>query len=226
MFVPDMPNVPPQNVPVMIAQASQMQQDPANTNRTVGVCQALSNPPLGLLPGAVATAQNSLTPAGDAIQYFRIVENRAISGSSTVTVLENPKHGKLEDLGTVVFDENGHAIRDTGERSYNYIPESGYLGQDSATLLVEIGGFKVKMVYTFKVATAVDYKNEEVLCPKPYWRISSTLDANGNSTITSIEYQSPTIDVGATTTNTAALDATLGSSILSTLSIDPSLVTP
>ena len=86
------------------------------------------------------------------------------------------------------------------------IPESGYLGQDSATLLVEIGGFKVKMVYTFKVATAVDYKNEEVLCPKPYWKISSTLDANGNSTITSVEYLSPTLSSAGTFVTAATLD--------------------
>lgn len=38
MFIPDMPDVPPQNVPVLIAQANQAQPRDVKTVRTLGVC--------------------------------------------------------------------------------------------------------------------------------------------------------------------------------------------
>ncbi|MFA6445496.1 MAG: matrixin family metalloprotease [Sterolibacterium sp.] len=214
MFILDMPDVPSQYAPVMIAQASQEQQGAAKSERTVGVCQALSNP---AFDGAVATAENSLTPAGDVINYFYSFENRKVTGPSTVTVLAYPKHGNLEDLGTVVYDESGRAIRDTGERSYSYIPETGYLGQDSATLLVEIGGYKVKIVYVFKVAMEVDYKKAELLCAKSYWKISAVLDANGGGKITAVDFQSPMSGgIGSSATDTTALATEFGSGFLGT----------
>jgi hypothetical protein len=190
---PDL-NFPPQNSPVMIAQASQGKQSAAKTDRTVGICQALSNP---ALDGAVATAENSLTPAGAATTYFLSFENRKVAGPSKVTVLEYPKHGKLEDLGTFVT-RNGVQV-DTGKKTYDFIPESGYLGQDSATFLVEIGGYKLKMVYVFKVATEVDNKKEELLCPNSYWRISANFDASDNSNITAVAglASTPTASPGA-----------------------------
>ena len=39
MIIPDMPHVPPQNLPVMIAQANQAQPNDVTTTRTLGVCQ-------------------------------------------------------------------------------------------------------------------------------------------------------------------------------------------
>lgn len=43
MFVPDMPNLPPQDVPVMIAQANQAQAANATAIRTIGVCFVAPN---------------------------------------------------------------------------------------------------------------------------------------------------------------------------------------
>ncbi|MFA6445416.1 MAG: hypothetical protein WCV99_24015, partial [Sterolibacterium sp.] len=215
MFVPDMPDVPPQFAPVMIAQASQAKQGSAKIDRTVGVCQAFSNPFGSSIADALTSAEYSLSPVGDVKNYFRIVEKRTVKGSSSVTVLESPQHGKLEDMGTLVWDADTGVKTDTGERNYRYIPEPGYLGQDSAILQVAIGGFKVKMVYSFKVATAVDYKNEKELCPKPYWKISSTLDANGNNTLIAVDYL-PSLTCDSTSvSDTTALDASLGSNYLS-----------
>jgi hypothetical protein len=155
----------------VIAQASQAKHVP-KADRTVGVCQALSNPAMPSIPGATLSAYNSLTPAGQAKQYFRNVEKRTVEGPSIITVLERPKHGELRDEGTVVMDADTRVLTDTGERNYSYIPEPGYLGEDRTTLLVEIGGFKVKMNYFFKVEPTVDYKIEEVVCPESMWNIS------------------------------------------------------
>lgn len=171
MAISDMPNVPPQDTPVMIAQATQAQQGSSKVNRTVGVCRALSNP----ASTTTATTQYTLTPAGDVANYFYGLENRTLTGPSTVTVLEQPQHGKLEDLGTVAFNELRHSVRDTGARSYNYIPASGYHGKDHATVQVNIGDYTVKTEYVFQVATDGN-KNKEALCPKTYWKVSSAGD--------------------------------------------------
>lgn len=173
----------------VITQATQAGQGDANTERTIGVCHPLSNPAQPQIPGATTSAENSLSPVLSVKNYFYSVENLTVEGKSSVIVLAGPKHGRLEDIGTTVYDENGSPIRDTGERNYLYIPEPDYLGNDSATLLVEIGGYKVKMVYSFRVETVVNDFYE--LCPKPFWRISANVDGNG--IITAIEYQSPAV---------------------------------
>ena len=186
MFVMDIPpDVPTQYATVVIAQATQVQKSKAKTDRTVGICQALSNPAMPGIPGATVSAYNTLTPPLAVKNYFRIVENRTVKGPSTVTVLEKPKHGELEDMGTFV---TRHGVRvDTGQRSYSYLPNSGYLGKDRATLLVEIGGFKVKLVYFFQVEPVVDYKVEEIVCPNsPYWKISVNPNDPGGPLLTNM----------------------------------------
>jgi len=180
MATPDMPNVPPQYTPVIIAQASPAQEAPAKIDRTIGVCKALSNPPPS---SGTPPMGNTLTPARDIASYFYTAEKRTVAGTSTVTVLEQPKHGKLNDVGTVAFDEMKHAVRDTGVTSYNYIPESGYLGGDQATLPVNIGDYKVKAEYVFQVSAKFDEK----LCPTSYWKISSV--SNIYDTVATVNYR-------------------------------------
>ncbi len=133
-------------------------------------------------------------------------------------------------MGTLAYDQDGKVTGDTGERSYYYHAEAGYVGQDSTTLLVEIGGYKVKVTYFFHVFAEVIYddiplKNEH--CPNGYyWRISSTINSNGTSSLTSVEYQSPTTSAtGSTVVDTAALASTLGSTLLSNLTGDTTGVT-
>ena len=195
-----MPNVPPQDVPVMIAQANQAQASDIATTRTIGVCSPIS------------PTENTLDPIVSAQDYFYLYEHRRIEGSASITILQNPKHGALADIGG----------------GYSYISNTGYLGQDSAIFLVDIGGQKVKVVYSLQV---VDHElgnsGGEELCGKKgfHWKISSTLDANGNSAINSVEYQSPIIDASASSTDTATLASILGASILGRLSVDPSIVT-
>jgi hypothetical protein len=88
-------------------------------------------------------------------------------------VLQQPKHGRLDDV--------------TGF----YYPDSGYSGKDSVTYLVEIGGHRVKVMYFIQMNPGVGDESYRKLCPTPYyWKISTTLDPNRNSTITSVEYLS------------------------------------
>lgn len=168
MPILDMPNVPP-HTPVIIASASQAKRGAARTPGTVRVCRALSNP----APDNSVTAQNTVTPASDVAAYFYGFEKRTLSGPTSVTVLEQPAHGKLQDLGTVAFNQIMHSVRDTGLESYNYIPDNGYVGTDHATVLVSIGDLKVKTEYVFQVAANMNSDSGKKLCPRPLSRVSA-----------------------------------------------------
>ncbi|MEO7623423.1 MAG: hypothetical protein ABIS30_10200, partial [Gallionella sp.] len=223
MFIPDMPNVPPQYVPVMIAQANQAQANDTTTTRTIGVCDPSPNNNYSL--------ENVIEPVGEAGFYLRSYEHQQVRDIGTVTVLQQPKHGVLRlvteaDRGTL-FDSSAGPLK-SDSALYAYLPEQGYLGNDKAVMLVDIAGVKVKVVYFFKAVGGPlgNYGVEEFCGKRGYhWKISSTLDANGNSTITSVDYQSPVITATATVTDTAALAATLETSVLSNLTLNTSAIT-
>ena len=90
-----------------------------------------------------------------------------IYNAAKISISQGPSHGKLED-------ERGG--------DYRYVPTPDYYGQDRATLLVEIGGRKVKVVYFFNVLPGVPGGTDEgapqedkKYCPKgEIWKISST----------------------------------------------------
>jgi len=120
---------------------------------------------------------------------------------------------------------------DDGGGDYVYLPEEGYLGNDRATLLVEVGGKKVRMEYFFRVMKSVfespGEDNSAEFCPEKVrvWKISSITDTNGNKYISAVAYQSPTAnadgasatDAGSATMDAAALTAALGSNFLNSL---------
>ena len=214
MFTMDMPDVPPQYQPVVIAQASQAK-DPAKIDRTIGLCRLIQNTnPTGteVIPdnwgGGVDQAILVQT-------YFYSVENRKIDREGAIiSVLEHPKHGILQA---------------TSSGEYEYIPEPGYLGRDQITFLVEMGGYKVKSVNFIKVDGGFaeeSYQNKKY-CPKGYfWKISTFTDSEGNNFITAVDYQSPTaIASGSVVPDAATLAATLGMNFLGNLAADTSGIT-
>ena len=171
MFFIEMPDVPPQYQQVMLVQAAQSPQTKAQYDRLVGVCHPIES--VGMAPSAV----NSMEPVGSLKDYFYSQEKKTLEGPSTVTVLEQPKHGTLKDNGTFVIDADTRVRTDTGERRYRYLPNPGYVtGQDRAVLLVEIAGLKVKMVYTFHVVDVLDDESDEIFCPSPYERLPDEQD--------------------------------------------------
>jgi hypothetical protein len=102
----------------------------ATNNRTIGSCQLIGN------PDPEDTAVNTISPAVAAAIYFNTYENRNLKRDAQVSILKNPVHGKLEDLG---------------EGGYRYRPAPGYFGNDNTTVLVEMGGYKVKVIHIFHV---------------------------------------------------------------------------
>ena len=171
MFVMDMPDVPPQYAPVVIAQAPQAQppalQGSAKVDRTIGVCHLIQNPPIPPL-----TAVNAMSPVTAVWGYLQTQEQftskqltPGMFNTAKASVLQGPEHGTLK-----------------GEwgQNYRYHPTPDYSGQDRATLLVEMGGLKVKVMYFFKVGRSAwggtegyDPYQDKKLCPKgPMWKIS------------------------------------------------------
>jgi hypothetical protein len=129
MFIPDMPNVPPQDAPVMIAQANQAQAGDLKTVRTLGVCAPS--------PSNNYSLENVFTPQGAAKVYFDSYEPNLNYGEPvTTSILQQPKHGTLRlvtqaDIGTIL--PSGGDPLDPAAGLYFYLPEQGYLGKDSAT---------------------------------------------------------------------------------------------
>ncbi len=156
MFVLDMANIPPQGAPVMMVQASQAKHAATQKERTLGVCQLIGN------PDPEDTAVNVIDPTASIRGYFYAFEHQRLFGEGQVTILKNPTHGILDDL--------------VGG-GYRYVPTGNYLGKDSATILVEMAGYSIKLVYAFHVLegplvgdTSDLYR---ALCPKKVRKIST-----------------------------------------------------
>ena len=169
----DVPDVSPLYAPVVIAQVSQAQEDDVKADRTVGVCN-----PIGKWPDTPLTQDNDLDPIRMVGEYFEQYGTPPkVTGVSPwkVSVSQGPRHGRLEVHGPQ------HGGPEPGPLpTYVYHPTPNYFGPDRATLLVEIGGYKVKVMYfltvlrTVSVLPSEDRKN----CPKgALWKIS--LNPNG-----------------------------------------------
>ena len=107
---------------------------------------------------------------------------------------------------------------------YVYLPEKGYIGKDKAVMLVEIGGVKVKVIYFFQ---AVDGPTGDVpgLCGKKgySWKISTTLNPDGTSTVTAVD-PLPSLTDSAPITG-ATLASVLGKGLASSLDANTTGIT-
>lgn len=184
IFIPDMPNALPQDVPVMIAQANQAAAGEAKTIRTLGVCFPA--------PNKIYSLENVIEPIGDARAYLRMYEHQKVKVPATTTVLQQPAHGVLRLVTEADGNRFGEGTFVAANQLYVYLPELGYEGRDRATVLVEIGGIKVKVEYFFQAISGVlgnTGSTDRCLDTGPYWKISTTLNPDGTNTLTSVEYQ-------------------------------------
>ena len=157
MFVIDVPDLPQQYAPVIVAQTSQGRHA-TEIPRMTGVCQVVQN-----RTGTEIGGQNVLSPAASAVNYFWDFEKQDMKereAAAKVTLVQLPKHGRLVEDGKGV---------------YVYRPDPGYYGKDKAIAQVEIGGYQVKVVY-FLQAVEADFGQDwiDMYCgPKGYqWKIS------------------------------------------------------
>jgi Bacterial Ig domain len=158
MFPLDLPPQAPQSfVIAAIEQAKQAQEN----ERVIGYCHPVPN-----MTGN-HDAFDSFPPTAMAMSYFKRYEQKTVNGQATITVLEQPKHGSLSS------NSNDYFL---------YAPAEGYFGKDQVTYLVEIGGYKVKVIQFIKVINKFTLGNTgyERNCADTgtIWKISTTPTTN------------------------------------------------
>jgi hypothetical protein len=126
---------------------------PERKDLTVGFCFPMENS-----PDLRAQHTTALDPLVGLENYFRVVEHAEVKVSGKVSLVQSVEHG------TVTAFDNG--------TDFEYTPTPGYYGSDRATVLVELEGMKVRLVYFFKIREVINDADREELCPKYYWRIS------------------------------------------------------
>ncbi len=153
-------DVPPElaahDAPVAIVQAN-------GVDRTIGACAPIENS-----DAARGTAAQTLDPGLVARGYMRRVEKHEIDAVTKITVQKGPTHGALKDMG---------------QGSWLYSPANGYFGADQATVMVEAGGLRIRIVFYLNVVPIVReaaedgyemFKDKE-MCPQgkgEFWRIA------------------------------------------------------
>jgi hypothetical protein len=174
----DIPNLPPQNVPVIIAQANQTQVNNMQTERTIGVCH-----PLGA--DSVPSGEDVIAPKVYARLYLNKYEKKEVKNTTpaTITILQQPMHGTLRlvtqaDIGTIL-DKGGEV--DSKEGLHIYLPQEGYIGKDKAIVLVDIADIKVKVIYFFQTVAGPSGEIPELCAKRGYfWKISSNFIPSSN----------------------------------------------
>lgn len=179
-----MPDIPQEYPSVVIAQATQAKDRELKVDRTIGVCSLPQNQPDSHL-----YADNVISPLLTVNIYFDRIEHRAVGLKGKITVLQGPTHGVLEKAG---------------EDSYSYKAPPGYVGKDRATLLVELDGRKVKVVYFFNVLESgpggtegYDPYEDKNYCPRgrSIWKISLNPDDSSANVMTLQSHKSWTGDL-------------------------------
>jgi len=209
MLIPDMPAAPPQSPPVvLIAQTNQAQGTTNNTERVLGVCEVVANEEKNY-PNSIAAAETYFVNY-DHLDGFTHEDWLA----AKTTILIQSKHGTLVEVVT-----DPHLSRD-----YRYTPDKGYVGNDSADVLVEIKGMKVKVHYFIHVLEYGEKDAYDANCTEGsaghegQWKIS--LDPNGNPVLTAIAL--PVSSTLATTLTSSSLNDWLDSAHLDAFVADAS----
>lgn len=172
MFVMDiLPDVPTQTAPVVIAMAAHDKKSTTKTDHTIGICHLIENPPGS--PSAVNSMSTVLAVWGYLERQAQLPPEQLtveMYKAAKLSLLQGPKHGTLE----------------MGTSGALYHPTSGYFGSDRATVLVEIGDRKVKVLYFFNVMSYVppgmegyNPHKDKKLCPQGkgrVWKISLNPD--------------------------------------------------
>ncbi|WP_374326246.1 tandem-95 repeat protein [Azonexus sp.] len=153
MFVPDIPVVPEQYQTILVAEASTAATVAVSKILTVGVCFPVQNTvdvPVGPDYG------HGLNPAGGALSaldkfdgsFRRLPIDQQQAAFDTwgeaakITLLEPPHRGQIS--------RTVEAFPTPSNDSYFYSPlKRGDMSKDSAVFLVEMGGYTVKLIYTF-----------------------------------------------------------------------------
>ena len=156
MFTMDVPYIPAQDAPIVLAQAA-APATPQPDFILTGCSETQST-------GDPRSAFRGVDPAGGLVMYLQNRDHRAIDLATRATIkpilLEGTTHGKI----TAGVDNLGHI-------GYRYDPIPNYVGSDKAVFMAEFEGkvykIVINLVVTLTVGESPLMEGEDPVCPEP-----------------------------------------------------------
>lgn len=193
MFIMDVPNVPVQEAPIVLAQAATPGAGATpQPDFILKDCQETEH------TADPRSALRGVDPAGMLRNFISNQVNHGIdlAAIKNITLLEGAKHGKITT-----------EVDNTGLTFYGYDPEPGYLGNDRAVFMAEFEGKRYKVIIDLHVLNMVrDF--DLSTCPPP-----KLIKVNGKPVSGAASYDLNIIPVTFTDLSGAAVGQTVGSTI-------------
>jgi hypothetical protein len=191
MFIMDVPSVPVQQTPIVLAQAA----TPAapQPDFILKTCKETGS------TGDTGYLMNGVDPAGMLAVYLGNKSNRDILNDPAalaaikITLLEGTKHGELDGAGSL---------------AYMYYPEEGYVGNDKAIFMAEFEGKRYKIIVELHVFDVAPMESQPTSCPPP-----QLIKVNGKPVSGASSYDWNSIPITFADLAGGALGQTVGSTI-------------
>ena len=200
MFTMDVPYVPVQETPIVLAQAGATGAGATpQPNYILKGCQEVAP---AYLNGVDISNSGGVDPAYMLTNFLNSQTNKQVvfdlASIKNITLLAGTTHGKL----TAEVDN-------TGRTSYSYVVDPGYLGNDRATFIAEFEGKRYKLVIDLHVVPRIDDSDAAVSsCPAP-----TLIKVNGNPVSGSTGLETGSITVSVANLPNAAVGQTTGTAI-------------
>ena len=198
MFTMDIPHVPVQDTPIVLAQASTPSSGGAvgSTQSPSYLLTACSEIPSMSDP---TSAERFVDPVARlAIYYYQHFNIEPDLGSASSILLEGPKHGKI----TLVTENVDFP-------AYRYDAQPGYAGKDQVVFQAQYRGKYYKVVVNLQVSAVETIPDNGLgVCPAP-----QLIKVNGKPVSGSSSYDLNTIPVTFADLSGSALGQTTGSTI-------------
>ncbi|MBU0621138.1 MAG: hypothetical protein KJ795_04770 [Gammaproteobacteria bacterium] len=149
MFTMDVPYVPAQQTPIVLAQAAPITAATPQPDFTFNACTEVEH---------VTTAFSGVNPALGLASYLERQGRSTIDlATIKITLLQRTSHGEL----TLGASDHARSMS-----AYSYDPEPEYIGKDRAVFMAEFEGKRYKIVVDIVVVEQVN-ENGPSVCPPP-----------------------------------------------------------
>jgi hypothetical protein len=133
---------------------------------TVSACYIMLTPVLEGTP-IQENGEYVISPIGEASEYLfrrKKLTHDVVSkywNTAKVTWLNLPQHGKF-------VDSNGNIAFEFRKQAYHYAPDVGYIGKDRIVAMVDLMGYKIKVIY-YLHNLEPGYGDPTQYCPKEFF---------------------------------------------------------
>ena len=150
MFIMDVPAVPPQQAPIVLAHAADTGSVTAQPDYLLKTCKETES------AGDPKSAFRAIDPAGMLKVYIQNRDNRPVRVETitNVTMLQNTAQGNITSV-----------VDNTGRSWYRYDAIPDYVGNDQAIFMAEFEGKRYKIVLEIHVLIVID--DHSPTCPPP-----------------------------------------------------------